>query len=157
MDSKIKLSFGIQKGVILLLAFLALWVGALVYIHLRFSNPLFVRWIEAACLEKLFLFHRNIFVKLPPWLVFSLPSILWAFAYSIVITGIWWFSPSRVKNFWLASVFVLPVGWELLQLGRVVPGTFSAGDVFFGAMGAAAGMFFGTKIIKPKYYEKKSV
>jgi hypothetical protein len=158
MDSKLKwLTYGIQKGLILLLGFVALWAGALVYIHLRSSNPLFIRWIKSVGCEKLFSFNQSLNIYLPVWLVYSLPSALWAFAYSILITGIWWFSSSWLKYIWLTSIIVLAIGWEFLQLIGLASGTFSLGDILSGIIGAAIGVLLGIKIIKPKYHEKESV
>jgi hypothetical protein len=158
MNSKFKwLTYGIQKGLILFLGFVALWAGALVYIHLRSSNPLFIRWIKSVGFEKLFSFNHRLNIYLPVWFVYSLPSALWAFAYSILITGIWWFSSSWLKYFWLASIIVLAVGWEFLQLIGMIPGTFSFGDILAGITGALVGILLGINIIKPRYHEKDSI
>jgi hypothetical protein len=158
MGKKFRLSdSGIQKGVILLLAFLALWAGAMVYIHMRHSNPLLVHWIEFAGLGKIFSLNHRIALYLPIWLVYSLPSGFWAFSYAILITGLWWNSNSSLKYLWLLSTIFMAVGWELLQLAGWIFGTFSMGDILAGIMGASAGIWVGTRIIKPKYYEKKCV
>ena len=135
---------------------MALWLGAMTYIHLRSSSPLFIHWIEVAGFQKLFSLNHHLFLDLPEWLVYSLPSGLWAFAYSIVITGIWWNSKSRLKYFWFATILILVVGWEILQLSGLVHGTYSFGDIITGLVGAALGMYVGIKLIKPKYYEKES-
>ena len=158
MESKFRwLSYVLKRGVIILLSYMALWAGAMVYIHLRPSDALFIRWIETAGFEKLFSLNNRFILNFPKWIVYSLPSAFWAFAYSILITCIWWYSSSRLKYVWLTSIIVLTIGWEILQLSGQVSGTFSLGDILAGIVGAAIGMLLGIKIIKPKYHEKESV
>jgi len=90
-------------------------------------------------------------------LVYSLPSGLWAFSYSILITGIWWKSQSWLKYIWVASIFLLVIGWEILQLTNLVSGTFSFGDILAGLAGAGFGLFIGIKIINTKNHEKEFI
>lgn len=148
----------LNKGLILLLSFLSLWAGAMVYIYLRITEPVFIKFIEAAGLRNMFAVGKNFFssLNLPGWLLFTLPSGLWAFSYSILITGIWWSKNSWLKYFWIASILFLVVGWEVFQLLRIIPGTFSFGDILSGLIGASFGMFLGIKLVKPKYHEKEN-
>ncbi|NQU86513.1 MAG: hypothetical protein HQ541_12200 [Mariniphaga sp.] len=140
---------------------IALLSGGLFYILFRPAEPVFFDWFRSLGVEKWLSLIRqkslsfNLF--LPEWLVYSLPSGLWAFAYSILITGIWWQSKSRIKYFWFASILLLVIGWEILQLTGVVSGAYSFGDILAGLVGVAAGVLIGIKLIKPKYHEKETI
>lgn len=146
------------KTIIPLLSFLALWAGAMVYIYLRSAEPLFIQWLETAGFQKIFSVSNDFFIhlKLPDWLLYTLPSGLWAFAYSILITGIWWNSQSWIKYIWFVSILLLVIGWELSQLTGIISGVSSLGDIFAGLLGAVIGIITGIKIIKPKNYEKET-
>lgn len=147
--------------VIIFLSAFALFAGGMIYILARSSEPLFFHWLEVLGFGQwLELLRTKILTEnqiLPLWLIYSLPSGLWAFAYSIIITGIWWNSQLWPRYFWFASIFILVIGWEILQLKELVRGTFSFGDILAGLLGAAIGIYIGIKLIKPKYHEKESV
>jgi hypothetical protein len=142
----------------ILLSFLALFLSALIYIACRPSEHVFFRWINSTGLEYWFnLVRQNPLSPssvLPEWFVFSLPDGLWAFAYSLLITGIWSGSKSRIKYFWMASIPILVFGFEFLQYAGNIPGTFSSQDLIFGVAGILIGFFTGTK---KKTYEKEII
>lgn len=152
-----KFPFGLNKGLIFFLSFISLWAGAMVYIYLRISQPVFIRYIEFAGLGTIFDVGKNFFsgLNLPDWLLYTLPSGLWAFSYSLIITGMWWLNSSWLKYFWIASVVVMVIAWEVFQLFMIIPGTFSFGDIFSGLFGASIGIFLGIKLVKLNNYEKE--
>jgi len=126
----------------------------------RTSEPIFFNWISAAGLDSWFSVARqrslSLNLHLPEWIVFSLPNGLWAFAYSLLITGIWAGSKSWLLIFWMASIPVLVLGFELLQLTGTLPGIFCIHDIAFGIAGLIIGILAGTKTINPNHYEKAS-
>ncbi len=136
---------------------LVLMAGGFIYILFRPTEPLFFDWIKAAGLDNWLFAIRHDSLKwadyLPKWLLYSLPSALWAFSYSLLLTVIWWPSKSGFKYFWLLSIFLLVVGWEILQLIALIPGTCSFGDIVAGIAGAAVGMQIGIFFIKPIHSE----
>jgi len=144
----------------ILLGSFALLLGGIIYILFRASEPVFFKWIPGPGLASWFGFARQSSVtfshSLPEWIVFSLPNGLWAFAYALIITGIWAGSKSWLRIFWMASIPVLVLGFELLQLTGTIPGIFCVHDMAFGIAGLIIGILAGTKTINPNHYEKAS-
>lgn len=87
--------------------------------------------------------------RLPPWVVYSLPGGLWAFAFALLVTGIWAGSPSPTKYAWLAFVPLAVAGSEILQWAGLLPGTFCRQDLLLGMAGMAAGFVTGKSLTKP--------
>jgi len=137
---------------------LALLAGGLVYILFRPSEIVFFSWIRAIGFDNWFNLVRNSSLpsspKLPEWIVYSLPDGLWAFAYALLITVIWKGSNSRIKLFWMASIPLLVLGYEILQYANIIPGTFSIQDIALGIAGVTIGIIVGIKIFKSNYHEK---
>ena len=137
---------------------LALLAGGVVYILFRPSEIVFFNWIRAIGFDNWFNLVRNSSLHLSPgipeWIVYSLPNGLWAFGYALLITIIWSGSQSWLKYLWLASIPLLVLGFEILQLTGIIPGTFCIQDITFGIVGLTLGICVGIKIIKSNYHEK---
>jgi hypothetical protein len=146
------------KGIYFWLSAIALLAGGIIYILFRTSRPAFFNWISAFGLEKWLNIARQSTLSqnlyLPKWIVFSLPNGLWAFAYALLITTIWSDSKSWLKYFWMASIPLLVLGFEILQYPKIIPGTFCIQDLALGIAGLTIGIIVGTKIIKPTDHEK---
>jgi hypothetical protein len=136
----------------------ALLMGGIIYALFRTSQPFFFKWIPGAGSESLFNLARQrslaFSLSFPEWIVFSLPNGLWAFAYALLITGIWAGSQSWIRVFWLASIPVLVLGFEILQFTGTLPGIFCMQDIALGIAGLIIGIFVGRKTINPNHYEK---
>ncbi|MBN1819981.1 MAG: hypothetical protein JXR31_03925 [Prolixibacteraceae bacterium] len=137
----------------------ALLTGGFIYVFLRPWEPVFLNWLKisglnnkiAALKENSLLLTNN----LPEWIIYSLPGGLWAFAYSLIITGIWWQNRSRIKYFWISTIPGLVFGFEFLQLFKLIPGTFCFQDLALGFAGILSGFIFGILSIKHNNYEKE--
>ena len=144
----------------IILSGLAIFVGGLIYILLRPSEHLFFRWISIAGLDQLVSPARSLsplFSQLlPEWFVYSLPNALWAFAYALLITGIWSDSRSWLRYFWIGSIPFLVLGFELLQFPGIIPGTFCIQDIALGLLGLVLGIFVGTIKTKNNNYHEKA-
>jgi hypothetical protein len=142
----------------LLLSISALLLGGTIYISFYSSQPVFFGWIRAAGLENWLVQTRQHSLaaspKLPQWVIYSLPDALWSFAYSVLITGIWIRNKSGLKYFWMSTIPVLVIGFELLQYGGIVKGTFSFLDIAFEISGILVGIYTGIKITKSHRHEK---
>ena len=140
------------------LATIAILSGGVIYIFLRTSEHVFFSWINAVGLGNWINFARQHSLSqnlhLPEWIVFSLPNGLWAFAYALIITKIWSGSKSWLKYFWMASIPVLVVGFELLQYSGIIRGTFCIQDIALGIGGLILGVIVGYKIFKSNNHEK---
>jgi hypothetical protein len=142
----------------ILVCALALFLGGMIYILFRTIEPVFFHWVRVAGFERWLNFARSkslsLSPALPEWIVFSLPGGLWAFAYALVITVIWKGSKSRLKYFWMASIPLLVIGFEILQYAGIIPGTFSLQDIALGISGLIIGILTGIKTTKPSQHEK---
>ena len=139
-------------------AVLAMFSGGTIYIFLRSSDLVFFQWFQAIGLDHWFNSARYsahyMNVIIPEWIIYSLPNGLWAFAYALLISGIWSGSKSWLRYIWISSIPVLVIGFELLQLAGIIRGTFCMQDLFFGITGLVLGIIVGFRIIKSKKYEK---
>lgn len=138
----------------------AIFLGGLTYILLRPSEHVFFGWMRLAGLDQWISPARSIslpFSQLfPDWIIFSLPNMLWAFAYALLITNIWTGSNSWLKYFWMASIPLLVLGFEILQYTGIIPGTFCIQDIVFGVSGLVLGIFIGTLKTKHNNYHEKA-
>ena len=142
---------------ILLCAF-AIFLGGIIYILFRPSEVIFFYWFRTVGLDNWFNLARHkslsLYQYLPEWIVFSFPNGLWAFAYALLITVIWSGSKSLSSYFWMVSIPVLVLGFEILQYAKVIPGTFCIQDITLGLAGLITGIQVGIKINKFKNHEK---
>jgi len=142
------------------LSAIAMCTGGLIYILLRPSEYVFFGWISMAGFDHWISPARSLspaFSQLfPDWIIFSLPNGLWAFAYALLITRIWSGSNSWLKYFWMASIPIIVLGFELLQYPRIIPGTFCIQDIVFGVLGLVLGIFIGTIKTKNNNYHEKA-
>jgi hypothetical protein len=147
-----------NKPLAISLCFVALLLGGIIYVLFRASEPVFFKWIPGLASDSWFniVRHRSLSFSqfLPDWFVFSLPNGLWAFAYALLISGIWAESKSWLKTFWMASIPLLVLGFEILQYTRTIPGVFCLYDIALGTAGMIIGIFVGIQTINPYPYEK---
>ena len=147
-----------HNRICLLLSVSALILGGTIYILFYTSQPVFFSWIRAAGLSNWLSLTRQYSLTasshLPQWIIYSLPDALWAFAYAVLITGLWIQSNSGVKYFWMSTIPVLVIGLELLQYTGLVKGTFSFQDIAFEISGLLIGIYTATKITKSHRHEK---
>ncbi len=122
----------------------AVFLGGLIYILFRPTEPLFFNWFSTVGTEILLNAVRekslSINSFLPDWMVYSLPNGLWAFAYTLIILRIWKGSHSFIKYFWFLSIPILVFGFEVLQLTGGQRGTFCWSDLAWGALGITLGL-----------------
>jgi len=143
-----------RKTALIILSILSIAFGGIIYILFRPTEPIFFGWIktvglghELTTLRELHLFFTN---TVPEWLIYSLPNGLWAFSYSVIICHIWWRSQSILKFFWIATIPLLVLGFEFLQLTEILSGTFCWQDLSFGVAGIISGMTIGIITSKNK-------
>ena len=127
-----------------LLSGLALIAGGMLYISFRSADIVLFRWIRFVGLDSSLTSFRERSLAylhlMPPWIVYSLPNGLWAFAYTLIVLTIWAGSHSWLRYLWYATVPLLVFGFEGLQLTGMIRGTFCYIDLAFGAAGILAGL-----------------
>jgi len=138
----------------------ALLSGGIIYILFRTSEPVFFNWIRWFGLNRWLDFARLKFhssnLDIPAWIIFSLPNGLWAFGYALIITGIWWGTKSWLRYFWMASIPLLVIGYEVFQYAEIIPGTFCMQDIGMGLAGLTAGIIAGIKSANLKNHEEST-
>jgi len=136
------------------ISILALLAGGSFYLFLRNGDFIFHYWIEAIWPEvqinQLILNIPEPGRHYPRWVIYSLPNGLWALAYTLLITTIWRKQQSFLKYFWIGTIPILVVGFELLQYAGWVSGTFCTGDLALGM----SGMLLGVLINKAFNHEQ---
>ena len=149
-----------SRSVYIFLSALALLIGAFIYILFRPSEHLFFRWFSSLGLENWFNAIRTQTLsqglRVPEWMVYSLPNGLWAFGYALLITSIWSGNKSWLKYFWMASIPVLVIGFEVLQYTGTISGTFCIQDIALGLSGLVLGCLVGINLKNKRKYENPS-
>lgn len=146
-----------SRGWHVLVATISLLLGGGIYIYLRAPEFVFFGWIRNAGFGDLLESARNHGATgshlLPDWIVFSLPSGLWAFAYTVIIATIWSGNRSRIRFVWWATIPLLVFGYEFLQHLAILPGTFSPVDLAMGMAGILLGILITTTHFKTQSHE----
>lgn len=132
----------IKELLVYLYAFVSILIGGLIYILWRAETIRFFGWIDYDwlnnSLQMVRVLGRNMRPYFPDWVIFSLPNGLWSFSYALIISYMWVGKNSKVKYFWLSSIPLLCLGYEVLQLLGVIGGVFCYIDLtfcFFGMLG----------------------
>jgi len=99
------------------------FVGTCIYIGWRSTDLLVFRWIEYCGLQSLVIRPA---IKLPEWLLYSLPDGCWVYATTSWMLLIW-----KRFSVWIWVGVVLAVGAEYGQLLGLVQGTYQSLDVIF--------------------------
>jgi len=130
------------------LAGISLLLGILIYLLYRPAEPMAVSLLRDMGLGGFLDAAREKSLSsgslIPPWMRYSLPNGLWAFSYALLITMMWGDKSQRIRYVWLATIPILVLGSELLQLTGILRGTFSGGDVAAAITGAAGGFLTGS-------------
>ena len=136
---------------------LAILLGGFIYVFLRPVEPLFMNWARMTGLNAFINLIRPdptaSITAFPDWIVYSLPGALWAFAYALFIIRIWADSGHWIRYFWLSTIPILVIGFEILQYPGIIPGTFTAHDLLASILGSLAGVTFGIKSKKISNHE----
>jgi hypothetical protein len=133
----------------ILIATIAILLGGAFYVFLRPGEALFISWIRNAGISiDLEYLRGSILTQFPNWMVYSMPDGLWAFGYSLMISSIWSRNQSRSRLFWLASIPLFTIGFELLQYTTLIKGTFCPIDLIFTVAGITVGYLIGNKKLK---------
>ena len=154
-------SASLIKKLYILICVSAIFLGGLIYIFLRNSDPLFFSWVGHFGLDNWMISLRQKFqvleLQFPHWFVNSLPNGLWAFAYACLIMLIWTDNRSWLRTIWISSIPVLVFGFELMQYFGLIKGTFSILDLVFGAGGIVIGYIAGSFVYRSKCHKKLTI
>jgi hypothetical protein len=127
-----------------LIALTAILLGGIIYILFRPVSPLFVYGPHISLFQAILETARqdclSLASYLPRWIIYSLPQGLWAFAYALIIAGIWKNQHTWVSYLWLWTIPLMVFGFEVLQHAGVVRGTFCLQDLLCGMGGIVLGV-----------------
>jgi hypothetical protein len=114
--------------------FFTIILGSIIYLLFRPKEIVLFRIIDLFELTEGVQNLRNLFLPikkiLPTWVIFSLPNALWVYSMSVFFIYIWQNNPIE-KKLWLRLSWSAAVGFEVLQLFKLIPGTFSFLDLAF--------------------------
>jgi hypothetical protein len=109
-------------------------VGATIYLLFRTTSLLVFDWLQTLHLLPLVMVARQFCsaIRLPEWLLYSLPDGLWVYAVTSWMILIW---SRRPPMPWLIVGVALGVGGELGQAVGMVSGTYQHLDMIFYLLG----------------------
>ncbi len=122
-----------------LLASVSMLTGILIYLFLRPHEAVAVRMVAGWMPALRSMRALTVGTVTQPFVVFSLPNGLWAFAYAVLMASLWKDGPSGQRLFWMASIPVVGLGYEIMQYAGVFPGTFCPGDILACLLGVCFG------------------
>ncbi|WP_006786058.1 hypothetical protein [Thiorhodospira sibirica] len=130
----------------------ALGLGGIIYLFWRPHDIYFTRFLKDIGLGSWLEIGREMAQRwiptLPDWILFALPNGLWAFAYAVLISFIWWGVRGYSAWLWLGSIPLLTLGYESLQFLGLIPGVFSVGDLLACAVGMSSGTILGAMLAR---------
>lgn len=136
-----------------LIAILALLLGGSYYLFCR--NPLItlLQWLIPRILQPVLAHLRGVTLPLCAYLPIgvqdAIPDGLWSLAYATLITHLWLGHGGWSAGLWLSTIPLVCIGYEVLQIGGVIPGVFSWIDLYFSLLGMTMGFLF-VKFHRPK-------
>ena len=115
----------------LLIGFLSLFLGCLIYIAFRQETLILFTWFDISYLSEFRLITLPFSQILPNWFLYSLPDGLWVFSY-VTISLVYWKNVINKRNiFWIIIIPCIGLSSEIGQLFNILPGTFDKSDLLF--------------------------
>ena len=138
----------------LLIGFLSLFIGCLIYIAFRQETLILFTWFDISYVLEFRLITLPFSQILPNWFLYSLPDGLWVFSY-VTISLVYWKNVINKQNiFWIIIIPCIGLSSEIGQLFNILPGTFDKSDLLMYFVGTISPFllfksdFFNINIIK---------
>lgn len=112
--------------------FTPILLGTCIYLLFRSENTLLFQWVKTIGLES-FLFalrENSLSIKIPNWLLYSLPDGLWVYAFTTALLLFW----QGKNSFWIWTPIFTSIIFEFAQATKIIQGTFDVLDLLFSAM-----------------------
>lgn len=110
---------------------LPLFVGGLIYISFRSKSLTMFNWFNTIGISgftnSIRIFFNPMNNYLPSWVFFSLPDGLWVYSFSSSFIIVW-DENFKVARLWLVIPLLTGCFAEILQLFKIIPGTFDSID-----------------------------
>lgn len=128
---------------------LSIIIGGLIYLLFRPETLTMFSWLKAIGAEDSIhsarLNNKHLATTIPDWIVFSAPNGLWVFSFGLIMTFIWGGNRCSQGVVLTTVVFISGMASELLQISKLIPGTFDYFDLLAYAAGFAGYVFLLTK------------
>ena len=107
----------------------------MLYVIFREVNLLLFYWFENIGVTNLVIFikhnlYNSLIIYNYPWLVYSLPNLLWFTGGLFIIDAIWEERDQRESFFWLLIFASIGIFSEIFQMVNLLKGTFDIFDLF---------------------------
>lgn len=112
--------------------FTPILLGCSIYLLFRSENILLFQWVQKIGFESFLttLRENSLSIKVPNWLLYSLPDGLWVYAFTAALFLFW-----KGKNsIWIWIPIFTSVLFEVAQATKIIPGTFDFIDLLFSAI-----------------------
>lgn len=131
----------------LIIAFLAMFIGGIIYLLWRPDNLLMFEWIEFWNLADFIYSLRSITQNydLPYYVKFSLPHALWYLS-GILIFAVIWNKQRPMQYFWFLLMTLMCFGGEFGQLLNIVPGNFNLIDILWSVIAGIIALIINHKL-----------
>lgn len=116
----------------LIIAFLAMFIGGIIYLLWRPDNLLMFEWIEFWNLTDFIYSLRSIAYNydLPYCVKFSIPHALWYLSGILIFASIW-NEYKHIQYFWFLIMTLMCFGGEFGQFLGFIPGNFNLNDILW--------------------------
>ena len=108
-------------------------LGSFIYLVFRDKRILFFHFAEFIGATSVIDHFRITFLPIrqfvPRWVLYSLPDALWVYSLTSFMLPFWYFERSKIRFFWILIGPIAGVLSEMLQLLKIIPGTFDFVDL----------------------------
>lgn len=122
---------------------LTLLLGGSIYVFFRALSLKMFSWFVSLGINNSILKIRSLTenIKLPDWILFSLPDGLWIFSFISFQLFIWNNKIEKGNCIWLFCLPMVAIISEIGQLVKIVPGTFDSLDLVMYLIGTVLPFF----------------
>lgn len=114
---------------LLIISFLLVLLGGLIYLNFRPHNLLMFSWLRNIGLENLFQYKRiKNESKIIEFCIYSLPNALWCLS-CLILFGLFWKNDFNIFLFYSISFVFISILFEFFQLLKIISGTFDFTDL----------------------------
>ena len=142
----------------IMMAFIPLILGGIIYAIYRTENLKMFKWFkELGIYNEIKKIRDNDGVKtikMPEWIIYSLPDALWLLSLNFTIIIFWKFKINKHSIIWIILTTIIGLYSEIGQYLKIIPGTFDNKDLISLIIAIIVPFLFLKKI---KIYNIKSI
>ena len=116
-----------------MIAFIPVILGGIIYAIYRTENLKMFKWFkELGIYNEIKNIRDNDgvkTVKMPDWIIYSLPDALWLLSLNFIILIFWKFKINKHSIIWIISTTIIGLYSEIGQYLKIIPGTFDYKDL----------------------------